>query len=79
MIDKDKLKVLQAIHTMVWQSLFSVAMLVAFFITLYYLFSAKTDFDLKKYGIIETVFTGTLYVSAVNNETKIGSKTFIMA
>jgi hypothetical protein len=63
MITEDQLKVVKIIFTMFWQSVFSVCMLIGWFIVLNKLLDAKTDFDAVKYGAVQTFLSATMVLA----------------
>jgi hypothetical protein len=63
MITEDQLKVMKVVFTMIWQSIFSIAMIVAFFIVLNKWMASTTRFELIKFGSMETLFGATIYLA----------------
>jgi hypothetical protein len=63
MITEKQLKVIRIIFVMLWQSIFSVCVLVGWFMTLNRLLNASDTFNAIKFGSIQTFFTGSLYLA----------------
>lgn len=63
MLDKDKVEIYQALHTMFWQSIFSICSIIAFFIVLPRYLNAKNAFDLTKYSAMEGFLVATVYLA----------------
>ena len=61
MTNKD-VRLLAAFVRLVWQSVFSAAVLIAFFVVLYYLINASSTFEVLKYGSIQVFLAGTVYL-----------------
>lgn len=59
----NELKAIQIIFTMVWQSIFSVVVILAFWKVLHKFLDATNTFDALKYGAIEAFLAGTVYVA----------------
>jgi len=60
MITEDQLQTIKVIFAMFWQSVFSICMLIGWFMVLNKFFDTKTNFDAIKYGAIETFISGTM-------------------
>jgi hypothetical protein len=60
---EDQIKVSRVIFTMVWQSIFSICVLIGWFIILFKLIDSKTNFDAIKYGAVETFLSGTMFLA----------------
>lgn len=62
-MDENKAKVYETIGNLIMKFMFSIAAIVAFFIVLGYLINAETQFDAIKFGAIETVLAGSVFLA----------------
>lgn len=62
-LDERKVKLWGEVIGIIWKSIFSIAILIAFFIVLSYFIKAQTTFDAAKYGAIEAFLCGTVYLA----------------
>ncbi|HSZ72888.1 MAG TPA: hypothetical protein VK750_09435 [Cytophagaceae bacterium] len=62
----DQIKVMKVIFTMFWQSIFSICVLIGWFMVLGKLIDSVNDFNQNKalaFGAIEGCLTATIYVA----------------
>jgi hypothetical protein len=62
-IDEKKAKIYDVIGNLIMKFLFAISALIAFFIILSFYISSKTQFDAVKYGAIETLLGGSVFVA----------------
>jgi len=63
---EDQIKTMKVIFTMIWQSIFSVCVLIGWFKILNKLINSVDDFNQTKvlaFGVIETFLTSSLYLA----------------
>lgn len=61
-LTKETVQVYRILFNMGMQLLLTIVGIIAFFLTLFKLFDAQTVFDSTKYGLIEFLLGGTLFV-----------------
>jgi len=61
--NKNRIEFYEAIFNMVWKGVFSLSVLIAFFLVLYQLIKSETYLETAKYTSIELFLTGTVYLA----------------
>lgn len=61
-LTESRVKIWWEVFTMVWKSIFSGAILIAFFIVLHFFIYSSTIFETAKYGALELFLMSTVYV-----------------